>query len=185
MKKRTHFALSRQLVKDNPNNFNFLEKNLFYFGSIFPDCTPLCVLHPHMFDVTNKSSRKRMLKLFYRKKPTVWDSFRLGALSHHVADYFTAPHNRKGVGGFVKDHRGYENELHRVFKKHLKNEGAYIESSRINRNEFWKTMKNRHDDYIESNKIKENMDKDLGYIKEAVTNLFHLYHARFTDELPN
>lgn len=184
MKKRTHYALSKQLLKDCPHDFSRLESLLFCFGSIFPDCTPLCLLHPHKMEVTAGKSKKRLHKILFEERNKFADSFRLGCLSHHLADYFTAPHNRTGVAGFCMDHRGYEARLHRVFKDQLKKktskeqlfqpEAVIAVPEDIDGWNFWKHIGIRHQAYKELTSKKESLHTDYQYIFGSVKQLFCL-----------
>ncbi|MGN0170673.1 MAG: zinc dependent phospholipase C family protein [Lachnospiraceae bacterium] len=175
MKKRTHYALARQIIKDNPNDLGWMEAWLFYFGSVFPDCSPLCVIRPHKYNVTHYKTKKRMVKLMSGKNNRYADCFRLGCMSHHVADYFTAPHNRDGVAGFCMDHRGYETRLHQLFRQRLAEHGAYAGQEDMQAIGFWKKMGLSHEEYLKRNQIQESLDTDYEFILYQITTLFHLY----------
>ena len=175
MKKRTHFALSRQILKDNQHDLGMMESALFCFGSIFPDCSPLCLIRPHKYNVTHYKSKKRMVKVISGNYNRYADCFRLGCLSHHVADYFTAPHNRSGVAGFCMDHRGYENQLHKYFKERLKECGAKTEENTMCAIEFWKQMRMQHTEYMDCIENEESFDTDYTFIIEQITALFGIY----------
>jgi|GEM_PF-1690563 len=175
MKKRTHFALSRQLLKDNRHNLGPAESLLFCFGSIFPDCSPLCLIRPHKFQVTNYKTKKRMVKMISGKYNHYADCFRLGCMSHHVADYFTAPHNRTGVAGFCMDHRGYEMRLHDYFKESLRKEGAQTNATDISSIAFWKSMEGRHEHYMDAIASRESLETDYEFIMEQMKTLFVLF----------
>ncbi len=175
MKKRTHYALSRQILKDNPNDLGRVEALLFCFGSIFPDCSPLCVIRPHKFNVTHYKTKKRMVKVISGKHNRYADCFRLGCMSHHVADYFTAPHNRYGVAGFCMDHRGYETRLHQLFRQRLAERGAFVVQEDMQAIEFWKKMGLSHEEYLKRNELSESMETDYEFILHQITTLFNLY----------
>ncbi|MCR4955879.1 MAG: zinc dependent phospholipase C family protein [Lachnospiraceae bacterium] len=175
MKKRTHFALSRQILRDNCHDLTPMEAALYCFGSIFPDCSPLCLIRPHKFNITHYKTKKRMVKLLSGKKNNLADCFRLGCLSHHVADYFTAPHNREGVAGFCMDHRGYENNLHLFFKEQMEKEGATVEELDMLGIEFWKQMCLKHQEYMDIIREEESFDTDYAFIREQNLMLFMIY----------
>ena len=178
MKKRTHFALSRQLLKDNEHKMNRIQSWMFCLGSIFPDTTPLCLIRPHKFNITDHKSKKRMVRVFFIKSNHYADSFRLGCLSHHLADYFTAPHNRMGVKGFCTDHRGYEEKLHSLFKQELKENGAKINTVQPSAWEFWKALSEKHEAYIQENTRGESLITDYTFISETIANLFQVSMQR-------
>ena len=174
LKKRTHFALARQLLKDNKHELNQIQSWLFCVGSIFPDTTPLCLIKPHKFDITDNKSKKRMNRVFFIKSNHYADSFRLGCLSHHLADYFTAPHNRTGVKGFCTDHRGYEEKLHAFFKQELKENGAKSRDQQPEAWEFWKALAEKHEEYIRANIEGESITTDYTFILDMIANLFQV-----------
>lgn len=181
LKKRTHFALSRQLLKDNEHKMNRIQSWLFCLGSIFPDTTPLCLIKPHKINVTDYKSKKRMVRLFFIKSNHYADSFRLGCLSHHLADYFTAPHNRYGVKGFCMDHRGYEERLHSYFKQELKTSGArkeQVEDNELSAFSFWSALATKHQEYLNANHFGESILTDYQFISEMIGNLFHVSMER-------
>lgn len=178
LKKRTHFALSRQLLKDNEHKMNRIQSWMFCFGSIFPDTTPLCLIRPHKFNITDYKSKKRMVRVFFIKSNHYADSFRLGCLSHHLADYFTAPHNRIGVKGFCTDHRGYEEKLHSFFKQELRENGAKTNKEQPSAWEFWKALSEKHEAYIQANTIGESLITDYTFISETIANLFQVSMQR-------
>ncbi|MEG0806190.1 MAG: zinc dependent phospholipase C family protein [Lachnospiraceae bacterium] len=171
MKKRTHFALSRHLLKDTNNDLSKVDSMLFCFGSIFPDMTPLCLLHPHKFNITDKASKKRLNKVLFGEHNHFANSFRLGCVSHHLADYFTAPHNRTGVKGFCMDHRGYEMKFDAFFKNKLENLNTEEMKNDIESREFWQHVNRCHEEYMDAN---ESFTNDYSYIIEMISNLFFL-----------
>lgn len=178
MKKRTHFALSRQILKDNDNDMGRAQKMLFCLGSIFPDTTPLCLIRPHKFNVTDKKSKRRLMRVLYKNSHKLSNSFRLGCLSHHMADYFTAPHNRIGVKGFCTDHRGYENRLDLFVKAKLQEVGAKSKHERINPLTFWQELKRKHEEYMIENQVEESFETDYKFIGEMIADLFQISTER-------
>lgn len=168
MKKQTHLLLTKYLLEVSDKRFSRFEKALVCFGSIAPDLTILCLVHPHCWTVTLNCSEVRLNKLkdfHYRYR----DCLKLGLLSHHIADYFTAPHNRIGVSGFCTNHRCYEKRLNKIFKKNLQDKSLVRDLTCYNINEFWDYMINLHNSYVLE---RESCYTDFYYIFNAVSSLF-------------
>ena len=119
-----------------------------------------------------------MVRLFFIKSNHYADSFRLGCLSHHIADYFTAPHNRYGVKGFCMDHRGYEERLHSYFKQELKTVGARNEEKEMSAFSFWSLIASKHQEYMDVNDVEESILTDYRFISEMIGNLFSVSMER-------
>lgn len=168
MKKRTHLLLTKYILQITDNKFTKFEKCLVCFGSIIPDLTILCLIRPHCWNVTlnysyNRFSTLRHFSYKYR------ECLKLGLLSHHIADYFTAPHNRVGISGFCLNHRDYESELDKVFVNNISHIYQIQDLSEISKSDFWSYLITLHSFYM---KEKESYFNDMYYIFNAVDSLF-------------
>lgn len=113
MRKKSHIALARYLVRNHYSLDLFQHKKAFYFGSIQPDLNPGMISAPHEFESSYPELKKDIRALasgssgrhdsaaFWRK---------LGIILHYIADYFTFPHNPV-FEGTLKDHCLYERDL--------------------------------------------------------------------------
>lgn len=133
MKKRTHLLVTRHIARNfGVSKFN---KVWLYFGVVFPDLTPLCLLRPHMYSTRLNGiiSQFNSLDLSIRD----WKFyFKLGYVSHYLADFFTAPHNRVGIKGFCFNHRNYEDDLDLFFRDNLPSFNLYTHSNILSDNYF-------------------------------------------------
>lgn len=118
MKKRTHLLVCKYFIKDT--DIPKIDKLWLYFGSVKPDLTIMCLLKPHRYNFRFNDVDKLFLKINDSNKNWLF-YYRVGVLSHFLADFFTSPHNRKGLKGFCFNHRNYESKLHKIFKNNLYN----------------------------------------------------------------
>lgn len=120
MRKKSHIALAKYLIKESRDKELQKHKYAFYFGSILPDIVPSFVYRRHEIVGTFPVLQKRILCLAGRKVDKYSAKYcrHLGEVSHYVADYFTFPHNKKFAGGF-KAHCFYEEELKKKLRQHI------------------------------------------------------------------
>lgn len=159
MKKRTHFFLSKSL--DIPSRYKFW----VCFGSISPDLTFMCLVKPHQFKFRINDVLKLYSSLDFNNKDWLF-YYRVGVISHFVADFFTSPHNRKGVKGFCTMHRGYELDLDRFFKVNFK----YYKFSSIDYIDFKNYLYSLHKEYMSKDFTLRN---DFSYICEVVGLIYN------------
>lgn len=113
MRKKSHIALARYLVRQNINLDLFQHKKAFYFGSIQPDLNPGMLSAPHEFDLSYDEIKKCIRDLadgLYGMFDSAIFWRKLGFVLHYLADYFTFPHNTT-YDGTLKDHCVYEGEM--------------------------------------------------------------------------
>lgn len=161
MKKRTHLLVSKFFTRD----LDLLLCNRFwlYLGSIAPDLTPMCLLRPHRFSSRSSNITERFYSLDFNSKDWLF-YFRVGVISHFVADFFTAPHNREGLKGFCVRHRGYENDLDKFFRDNL----SYFKFSKVSNFSFENYLNSLHDDYMSTD---TSIEVDFGYICTIVNSV--------------
>lgn len=63
MRKKSHIALARYLVRNSYNLDLFQHKKAFYFGSIQPDLNPGMISAPHEFDSSYTELKKTISEL--------------------------------------------------------------------------------------------------------------------------
>lgn len=168
MKKWTHLLLTKELVSTL-----FISKCKGFwlcFGSVFPDLTPMCLLKPHRYDSRNIKILRKYYSLDFSDKDWLF-YFKLGIIGHYFADFFTSPHNRKGVVGFCTNHRNYESELHRFFKCNLSSY-KFPSTKYYNLDIF---LNSYHTKYMNEDSCYEN---DFKYICTAVYYLFKYSKSR-------
>lgn len=124
MKRDDHLALTAHLAGAYPALWNDRAlRRALLIGAVLPDSNPATYLRG--FTRTGKpighhteQSFALILRLLSRLRRTgvrnVRQAYRLGAMTHYLADAFTYPHT-PGFQGRVRDHNRYERDLHTVF----------------------------------------------------------------------
>lgn len=158
MKKKTHLLVAKHFSKDF--DLSCFDRFWLCFGSIAPDLTPMCILYPHRFKLRNYNVLKRFSRLNLNSKNWLF-YFKVGVISHFLADFFTAPHNRKGIKGFCTRHRSYESDLSEFFKCNLES----IKFSSQRHFDFENYLDFLHSDYIKQD---EALEIDFNYICRVV-----------------
>ena len=141
---------------------------------------------------------KSMLMSFENKTGMgIWDYYRLGKLTHYVADSFTYPHNGNFTGN-LSDHCDYETELHRKFTRMMfGNPGEELLKLEYNTGEdmaadkehmeVWGSIKDfgdiekMHDLYMQES---GTVECDLKYIPVAVSSVFACAYDQVSNKLP-
>ena len=157
MRKKSHIALANQLLQSNTNSLLFQHKFSFYWGSILPDCIPSFLTRRHCiqetFPLLQHELSLLMEKYDYKKGITSYFCRHLGIILHHVADYFTYPHN-VFFRGNLPAHCKYEKELKfalRSYFKEAKSTLSYnISSTSCTVNSICQKIKETHRTYAET-----------------------------------
>ncbi|MBE5944590.1 MAG: hypothetical protein E7258_06690 [Lachnospiraceae bacterium] len=174
MRKKSHISLSRGIIHGLEDG-KISHKLTFCLASIWPDCTPSFLVQRHCIDDTFELFQKKMdrfIKRFKAKKNIgLVSTFRMGVITHYLADYFTFPHNSHYEGGF-KEHCIYEEELkHRMYSyiRKVKN-GEYDKIPQIMTNvkQVNQYVQKKHNSYME---LEGNTLQDCDYSFTACLNV--------------
>ncbi|HBF15458.1 MAG TPA: hypothetical protein DDW30_07240 [Clostridiales bacterium] len=124
MKRDDHLTLAAYLVGLCPERWrDKAMRTAFYAGAVLPDSNPATYLrgvtraHKPAGHNTQWSYATVLRLLVGLRRDGVRgrrQAYRLGALTHYLADAFTYPHMPSFRGG-ISAHNRYERELHRVF----------------------------------------------------------------------
>lgn len=124
MRKKSHILLARCLADQVQAIDLQSHRKAFCLGSILPDLKPSFLTTKHEFNVNFELVQKKIRTLTIdcrideRNARVYWRQ--LGEVTHHVADYFTFPHNDTYEGTLL-EHGQYEAELKRGLKKYINN----------------------------------------------------------------
>ena len=115
MRKKSHVALARYLVRGLGSPELIRHRKAFCLGSILPDLNPKMLAVPHEYDTTFGTFRLLCRQVLDEAARTDEENERVlwrrtGVAMHYLADYFTYPHNASFEGS-VKDHCMYESEM--------------------------------------------------------------------------
>ncbi len=163
-----HRTLALYLVDYSDNRELLKHRRAFVLGSLVPDiniCTYVKGLlkgKPFKMHFTVNSEaaiRRKMRKLTEKKEFTCLDYYRLGVLTHLLADTFTYPHNEIFPGTMI-EHAEYEaRELHPAFKSASR--GKILELDLEREKNLWDLCCNAHKNY---SKTEPSAQVDICYI---------------------
>lgn len=118
MRKKSHISLARYIVKHTSDENLRKHWLSFCVGSILPDCKPSFIYKRHAIETTFPEVKRSIERLINGKQNKRRYYLNLGQVTHHVADYFTFPHNRTYSGG-LREHCGYEEKLMHRLREYL------------------------------------------------------------------
>lgn len=117
----SHFLLGRKLAEQTPAlSLHPLRKSVFLLGNVLPDMVPHTFFYGSRFPrVTGGHCLPySMLKIEHRVRRALatglysaYDAFRIGLLTHYLADSFTYPHTTE---------RRVKHKIHQDYEKELK-----------------------------------------------------------------
>lgn len=122
MRKKSHILLARCLADQVCARDLQAHRKAFCLGSILPDLKPSFLTKKHEFNVNFDQVKEKIRNLTVdcrigeKSSRVYWRQ--LGEVTHHVADYFTFPHNDTYMGTLL-EHGQYEAELKRGLKKYI------------------------------------------------------------------
>lgn len=168
MRKKSHILLARCLADHVQAGDLQHHRKAFCFGSILPDLKPSFLTTKHAFNVNFDSVQERIKALTVdcnideRNARVYWRQ--LGEVTHHVADYFTFPHNDTYEGTLL-EHGQYEAELKRSLKAYILNGEAVKNCGRsvsfTSFEQIISFIKKAHDLYISKER---NVQEDIQFI---------------------
>lgn len=201
-----HRILAEFLETRFDKNVPDIFRKAFIFGAIEPDLNFFTYfhgwkrgtkMHGHNYENILPIMRSMFLSFENKTGMGIWDYYRLGKLTHYVADSFTYPHN-ENFSGTLSDHCDYETELHRKFSRMMfENPGEKLSKPEYNTGvdmaadndhmEAWSSIKDfgdiekMHDLYIQEN---GTVECDVKYIPAAVSGVFACIYDQAFNKLP-
>ena len=162
-----------------------LYKRAFIIGNIEPDWNPFTYLHGmtqgerfhgHNYENILQVMRKLFNSVQKRELPGIRNYYRLGKLTHYVADAFTYPYNQVFAGS-LREHCRYESVLHEKIGDALQKQ-KNMERNRDSAANFqW--IETLHGNYL---KEAGSYDIDCRYILKATAML--LKEERYSARIP-
>ena len=174
MRKKSHIALARYLIRQDCTQNILKYSKAFYLGSILPDLNPKMLTVPHEY-----ASSYTDLQEYIRGLTDGWYAHsnphmfwrRLGIVLHYLADYFTYPHNTTYEGSLA-DHCLYEGDMKHSLRAYVKTEEAakmfrmqkYGERRFESVDELLSYIEKTHAQYLQS---KHTVENDCRWIVET------------------
>lgn len=166
MHKRSHKLLA-QTVMDSYGGFGSRRFRLaFLVGSVQPDCNPLSYLkgslhalplRGHNYSNSQRYIERSIRTLQSRRTWSVRQYYRLGKLSHYMADAFTCPHNENFTQSQLEHHQ-YETLLRLQLAQRLEHSAAIRARAR---EDLIPAIRTLHRHYLDAPSDRE---RDLRYI---------------------
>jgi hypothetical protein len=91
---------------------NWLERMIFYFGTIEPDLSITQFIHPHFYVKSAKYIYLKIKKLQERESMGIISAFELGRIVHYLSDFCCHVHCSGGIGN-VNEHIIYERNINK------------------------------------------------------------------------
>ena len=179
MKVLDHKLLAEYIISQNHDFNNKKEKLAFIIGAMEPDINPMTYIRAvrvgnpfksHFAKALEKKIEKLSIELAAKEEFTTKDFFKLGQLTHFVADTFTYPHNANFDKNMFKHAKYERNELHPALKKTLEKNHEGIA---VNKHYVFEMIMGRHKAYMENeagvfNDINHIVKINLGICKALI-----------------
>lgn len=175
MRKKSHISLAKGIIHGLDMDGRIKHRFTFYLASIWPDCIPSFLVQRHCIDDTFHIFNKKMVKFVDKykldKDMGFVSTFRMGVITHYLADYFTFPHNSHYNGNF-KEHCMYEEALkHRMYSfiDDVRNSSEKRKLKIMsNLEQIDAYIKRKHSQYMS---LTGNTDDDCGYSFSTCLNV--------------
>lgn len=174
MRKKSHWRLADYLIRDHERPAIEL---MFKVGSVAPDFMLRSMIQGHSYETTAQRVERRIVKLEENGRWNLVSAYRLGYVTHYLADYFTAPHNVHGEFGF-REHCVFEKEQLRLLRCQLSTQWQSPKQYEA-QTDVMEYLRNQHDAYLEQ--IPE-VANDCNYIvnvtEQVSYQMFSLFNER-------
>lgn len=173
MRKKSHWRLANYLIRDNERPMIAF---MFKVGSVAPDFMLRSMLLGHTYDETCHRVEQRLDKLAECGRWNMLSAYRMGYVTHYLADYFTAPHNKVKDFGFM-EHCLFEKQQQEQMRRYLEtlweNPKQYYDTS-----DAMNYLKLQHESYEQEEPDVEN---DCAYIVEITEQVTYQMFALFNE----
>ena len=167
MKTLSHKYLAEHIAGQYLRGFSMLEKNAYIYGAIAPDVNKVTYLHGwkgnkkffgHNYE-NSSQTMDHLIKKLERSTPGGGIYFyRLGKLTHYIADSFTHVHNGYFTGSLA-EHVQYESALHKCLLEQIPFQKMVLPTFDV------KALHEHHDTYAD---LYPSLEIDLLYISSMV-----------------
>lgn len=174
MRKKSHWRLADYLMGDNEKPAIEL---MFKVGSVAPDFMLRSMIQGHSYDTTSHRVHRRIIKLEERGRWNLISAYRLGYVTHYLADYFTAPHNMHGEFGF-KAHCSFEKQQLHMLRGQL-NQQRELSKEYNEELDIMEYLDALHEEYMaQSPEVERDCDYIVNVTEQVVDHMFMLFNER-------
>lgn len=173
MRKKSHWRLAKYLMRENHRPAIAM---MFKIGSVAPDFMVRSMIQGHSYDTTLQRVERRLAMLEENGRWNLVSAYRVGYVTHYLADYFTAPHNNHGEFN-LRTHCSFEKQQLRMLREHLDDRWTQAKEydEYPNLMEYLETM---HADYL---KQLPAVNTDCVYITDVTEQVSHHVFALFNE----
>ncbi len=176
MRKKSHWRLADYLLRKNDRPMIEL---MFKIGSVAPDFMIRSMAQGHAYTTTAHRVEKRLEKLEENGCWNLVSAYRLGYITHYLADYFTAPHN-ECFDYSLKEHCVFEKRQMHYLRQQLIGQWnrpkAYEEQG-----DLMQYLRELHEEYIVQ---QPTVESDCQYIVNITEQVSYQMFALFNERQP-
>ena len=173
MRKKSHWRLAKYLMRENHRPAIAM---MFKIGSIAPDFMVRSMIQGHSYDTTLPRVKRRLEMLEASGRWNLVSAYRVGYVTHYLADYFTAPHNNHGDFNF-RTHCIFEKQQLQMLRKHLDDQW-WSDKDYREYPDLMNYIKTMHDDYLRQVPA---VSTDCRYITNVTEQFSHYAFSLFNE----
>lgn len=174
MRKKSHWRLADYLIRDNERP---AIEFMFKVGSVAPDFMIRSMIQGHSYETTAQRVERRIIKLEESGRWNLVSAYRLGYVTHYLADYFTAPHNTHGSFG-LREHCVFEKEQLRLLRCQLNDQRTTLRHYDTQQ-DVMEYLRIRHEEYLEhSPEVETDCDYIVDVTEQVSYQMFSLFNER-------
>lgn len=174
MRKKSHWRLADYLIRENERPAIEL---MFKIGSVAPDFMIRSMVQGHSYDTTTQRVERRIAKLEESGRWNLVSAYRLGYVTHYLADYFTAPHNAPEAFGF-RAHCVFEKEQLRLLRYQLNTHWEDFKQYEV-QGDVMEYLRAVHEEYLEhSPEVETDCDYIVNVTEQVSYQMFSLFNER-------
>ncbi len=174
MRKKSHWHLADYLIRENERP---AIEFMFKLGSVAPDFMIRSMIQGHSYETTAQRVEQRITKLEERGRWKLVSAYRLGYVTHYLADYFTAPHNLHGEFGF-RAHCSFEKRQLQMLRSQLGRQ-YHTGMDYEGQSDVMEYLRNKHEEYLEkSPEVQTDCDYIIDVTEQVSYQMFALFNTR-------
>lgn len=173
MRKKSHWRLAKYLIRDNHRPVIAM---MFKIGSVAPDFMVRSMIQGHSYDTTLWRVERRLEMLEENGRWNLVSAYRAGYVTHYLADYFTAPHNKHGDFN-LKTHCIFEKQQLQMLREHLAVQGC-LDKEYTEYSDLMTYLQNMHEDYLQQLPA---VSTDCQYITNVTEQISHHVFSLFNE----
>lgn len=174
MRKKSHWRLADYLMRENERP---IIEFMFKIGSVAPDFMLRSMIKGHSYETTTERVISRLEKLEEYGCWNLVSAYRLGYVTHYLADYFTAPHNMQETFGF-KEHCVFEKHQLQMLREQLEEQWETPACYKV-QSDVMAYLCRIHEEYMsQSPEVERDCDYIVTVTEQVAYQMFALFNER-------